>query len=245
VFVDTPGVYKRRTELDRFMVRQALKLVDDVDAVLFMVLAGERNPGVIETQIVDRIAEARKPAILVMNKVDLVRDKPRLLAEIDAWSQRAPFAAIVPISASQGKGVDALMPAVLALLPEGAPLFEDDALTDRSERFFVTELIREQLFLLLRQELPYSTTVVIDAWTERPEKGDTVIDASIVIERESQQKIVVGKGGAMIREVGTIARREVSERLGRPAHLRLRVRVAPDWTTSTEALSKLGYGEDA
>jgi GTP-binding protein Era len=129
------------------------------------------------------------------------------------------------------------------LLPEGVPLYGPDVLTDRTERFLAGELVREQLFLRLKQELPYATAVMVDNWDER-EKGDVVIDASIVVDRESQKAIVVGKGGAMIRDVGMAARKEITELVGKPVHLRLNVRVEEGWTTSPQGLAELGYGEE-
>ena len=130
---------------------------------------------------------------------------------------------------------------LVALLPEGPPLYGPDELTDRTERFLASELIREQLFLRLRQELPYATAVLVENWEERAPQGDVVIDASIVVERDSQKAIVVGKGGQMIRDVGSAAREEITRLLGRPAHLRLHVKVVPDWTTSPQAIGRLGY----
>jgi len=127
-------------------------------------------------------------------------------------------------------------------MPEGAPLYSPDMLTDRTERFLAGELIREQLFGALKQELPYATAVLVDNWEERPERNDVVIDASILVERDSQKLIVVGKGGTMIKEVGSRARHEITEMLGRPAHLRLHVKVAPEWTSSQNTIANAGYG---
>ena len=137
-------------------------------------------------------------------------------------------------------GVVDLVRELLGLLPAGPPLYDEETITDRSERFLAGELIREQLFLRLRNELPYATAVTIDHWEERPQ-GDVVIDATILVERESQKGIVVGKGGQMIRDVGQSSREEITKLLGRPAHLRLHAKVAPDWTTSPESIARLGY----
>jgi GTP-binding protein Era len=127
------------------------------------------------------------------------------------------------------------------MLPEGEPLDGPDMLTDRTERFLAAELVREQLFLRLKQELPYATAVVIESWQERADKGDVVIDALILVERDSQRGIVVGKGGTMIRDVGIAARKEIGTLLDRPVHLKLEVKVVPDWTTSPRELQRLGY----
>jgi GTPase len=253
VFVDTPGVHAARSELNRFMVREALGAIEDVEAALLVVEAPQGPPpasglpanaaplGEPEKRILEHLAEAKKPTILAINKVDQVKDKGALLPLIESWHARGTFAAVVPVSAKRGVGVDGLVRELLSLLPEGPPLYSDDMLTDRTERFLAAELIREQLFMRLRQELPYATAVVIENWGERPDQGDVVIDASIIVERDSQKGIVVGKGGAMIREVGTAARAEITQLIGRPCHLRLHVKVAPDWTTSAEAIARLGY----
>jgi GTP-binding protein Era len=257
VFVDTPGVHASsgKSELNRFMVGEALGALDAVDVVLLVVDATQvvsgpppaaglpplaTPAGQPERRILDVVAEARKPVVLAINKVDKVKDKTRLFPTLEAWSQRAPFAALLPISATRGTGVDALVAEVLRLLPAGPPLYGLDMLTDRTERFLAGELIREQLFLRLRQELPYATAVVIENWEERAQ-GDVVIDAVISVERESQKGIVVGKGGSMIKEVGSAARAEITTLLGRPAHVRIEVKVAPDWTHSTRDLARLGY----
>jgi GTP-binding protein Era len=254
VFVDTPGVHDGgRSELNRFMLREALEAISGVDAVLMVVEAPERPsaaglPGSArplpraEQQILERVKEAGRPVVLAINKVDRLRDKTALLPVLIEWQERAPFAALVPVSAMQGSGLEGVLRELLALLPQGPPLFDADTLTDRSERFLAAELIREQLFLRLRQELPYATAVLIDGWQERAEQGDVVVDATIVVERESQKGIVVGRGGQMIRDVGAAARAEVTQLLGRPAHLRLQVKVAPDWTSSSSSLARLGYG---
>jgi GTP-binding protein Era len=253
VFVDTPGVHHAsRSELNRFMLREAMEAVSEVNAVLMVVEAPERPPAAglpgsarplprAEQQILDRIKEAGRPVVLAINKVDRLRDKRAMLPVLIEWQERAPFAALVPVSALQGSGLEGVLRELLGLLPAGPPLYDEDTLTDRSERFLAAELIREQLFLRLRQELPYATAVLVDDWQERPEQADVVVDATIVVERESQKGIVVGKGGQMIKEIGAAARAEVTRLLGRPAHLRLQVKVAPEWTSSTSSLARLGY----
>ncbi len=153
------------------------------------------------------------------------------------------FSAVVPTSATRQKGLDGILQELLRLLPEGPPLYGPDVLTDRTQRFLAGELVREQLFLRLHQELPYATAVVVENWDERA-KGDVVIDASIVVDRESQKAIVVGKRGAMIRDVGTAARKEIGDLVGKPVHLRLNVRVEEGWTDSLAGLAEAGYHEE-
>jgi GTP-binding protein Era len=239
VFVDTPGVHGATKQLNRFMLGEALGIIPDIDAALLIVDAGTDRPGDAEEKILRALAEARRPVILGINKVDTVKNKEALLPRLERWNQQPGLRALVPISASRGTNVDRLVAELWALLPEGPPLFDADHLTDRTERFLAAELIREQFFLALRQEVPYAIAIVIDEWNERP--TDVVIAASIVVERESQRAIVLGKGGTMIRDVGTRARVAISELLQRPAHIKLTVRIEPDWTTSPEAMAELGY----
>jgi len=239
VFVDTPGVHGATKQLNRFMLGEALGIIPDIDAALLIVDAGTDRPGDAEEKILRALAEARRPVILGINKVDTVKNKEALLPRLERWNQQPGLRALVPISASRGTNVDRLVAELWALLPEGPPIFDADHLTDRTERFLAAELIREQFFLALRQEVPYAIAIVIDEWNERP--ADVVIAASIVVERESQRAIVLGKGGTMIRDVGTRARVAISELLQRPAHIKLTVRIEPDWTTSPEAMAELGY----
>ena len=239
VFVDTPGVHGATKQLNRFMIGEALGIIPDIDAALLIVDAGTDRPGDAEERILRALAEARRPVILGINKVDTVKNKEALLPRLERWNQQPGLRALVPISASRGTNVDRLVNELWALVPEGPPLFDADHLTDRTERFLAAELIREQFFIALRQEVPYAIAVVIDEWNERP--ADVVIAASIVVERESQRAIVLGKGGTMIRDVGTRARVAISELLQRPAHIKLTVRIEPDWTTSPEAMAELGY----
>jgi GTP-binding protein Era len=245
VFVDTPGVHAARNALGHFMLDEALGAVEGVDAALLVVTPPQSAQAVKlapeERRILDLLRQAGKPVVLAINKVDTVKDKPSLFPVLTAWQELASFTALVPVSARRGSGVPGLLAELAKVLPEGPALFSPDMLTDRTERFLAGELIREQLFAALKQELPYATAVVVDNWEERPDRNDVVIDASIVVERDSQKIIVVGKGGAMIRDIGSRARIEVSEMLGRAAHLRLHVKVAPEWTSSSNTLANVGY----
>jgi len=255
VFVDTPGFHQARTALNRFMVDEALAALESVEAVLLVVSleneegeggnlpSGARKTHPLEARLWELCQAAGRPVILALNKVDRLKDKQVLLPLLQANADKTSLAAQVPVSATRGTGIDALIAEILAVLPAGLPLYDPEMLTDRTERFLAGELVREQLFARLRQELPYATAVVVDNWEERP-RGDVVIDATIVVEREAQKAIVVGHHGAMIGEIGQAARLEIAELLGRPAHLRLHVKVAPKWTESEAALSRYGYGKE-
>jgi GTP-binding protein Era len=203
--------------------------------------------------VVQELLRANKPVVLAINKVDLVRDKALILPLIAEWSSLAPFRAVVPISAETGEGVEHLLAELKATLPAGAPLFDSETLTDRSERYLVAERVREQVFQRLRQELPYAVAVTIDSWEERTaaesrrggkRAGDRIgcaIDATIHVEKDNQKKILVGHGGQMIRDIGSSARKEIGELLGCPVHLALFVRVDEEWSTRPNALREMGY----
>jgi GTPase len=241
VFVDTPGVHGAKKELNRFMVNEALGVIPDIDAALLLIDPTTDRPGDAEEAILRGLAEARRPVILGINKADTVKEKGYLLPLLERWSERKDLRALVPLSAKRGTNVDRLVNELFKVLPEGPPLYGEDTLTDRTERFLAAELIREQLFLSLKQEVPYAVAVVVEGWDERQAQGDVVISASIVVERESQRAIVLGKKGTMIRDVGTRARAAISDLIQRPAHLKLHVEVHPDWTTSAEAMARYGY----
>jgi GTP-binding protein Era len=249
VFVDTPGVHGARKGLNRFMVDEAMGVIPDVEAALLVVDidtamqvgAGKGGVGGVEGEILRVLAEARRPVALAINKVDTLKAKSLLLPVLERLAQNEDLRAVVPVSATKGTNVDALVGELWSLLPAGPPLYGPEMLTDRSERFLASELIREQLFLGLRQEIPYAVAVVIEAWEEREAKGDVVISATIVVEREGQRAVILGHKGAMIRELGTRARAAISDLLQRPAHLKLHIKVHPDWTTSPDALARYGY----
>jgi GTP-binding protein Era len=238
VFLDTPGIHAGRGALNRYMVEQAIAALDDVDVVIYLVEAS-RPP---ERFVLERLAGVTRPIILVLNKIDLVKDKNELLPRIEAWTREKRFAEIIPVSAKLGDGIERVLDAVVARLPESAPLFPEDQLTDLPERFLCGELVREQVFLLTHEEVPYSTAVTVDRWQERDGQKDLVIDATIHVERSSQKSILVGRGGRVIKEIGTRARAEMARLLGVPVHLKLFVRVDPDWSRSDASLKQMGYG---
>jgi GTPase len=249
VYVDTPGIHKAKSSLNRYMVDQALAASSEGDVILLLVeaprlaaadLAGF-DPGEGTRAIISRLAEIKRPRLLGINKIDLLVEKAALLPLIDIYRGLLSWDEIVPISAQKGDGVEALEAAVVSRLPEGPALYPEEMLTDRAERFLAAELIREQAYHLLSEELPYSVAVTIEKFEERAEKKDVVIDAVIHVERDSQKRIVIGEGGRMVKEIGTRARAEIGQLLGCPTHLKLFVRVDPEWTRTQTSLRRLGY----
>ncbi len=232
------------------MVGEALAALDDVDAIVLLVECPE--PAILKKGItgldaghkyvVEELKRVGKPAILAVNKVDLVRNKQLLLPFLELWQKSHPFVAMVPISALSGDGVRLLTDEMVKLLPEGPPLFPEEMITDRAERWLGAELIREQVFLLTKQEVPYSVAVTIDEWQER-ERGDVMISATIHVEKEAQKKIVVGQAGRMIREIGSRARAEITKMVACPVHLKLFVRVDEGWTGKPSQLRDLRDAE--
>ena len=244
-FVDTPGIQHGAGALRRFMREEALAAAGETDVALLVVDAADgrgRAPARFEQEDTAPLAAAlrNRPLVIALNKVDRVA-KPDLLPLIAAWVAWAPEAEVVPIAALSGDGVDRLLGAIAARLPESPPLFPEDTLTDRAERFLAAELIREQLFHQLGQELPYATAVVVESFEERPEKKDLLIGAVIVVERDSQKAIVVGKGGQRIKQIGIAARQALGELFECAVHLNLFVKVMPDWSRGDRGLRELGY----
>ncbi len=237
VFVDTPGIHKGRGLLNEFMVKEALASIRDVDGVLYIVEA-DRKISDDDRFIIEGLKGLKCPVILCINKVDKV-NKLRLLPLIEEYSRLYPFKEIVPISALKNDGLTALMDVVAGILPEGPKYFPDDVITDQPERFVAAEIIREKVFLLTREEIPYSVAVTIDSFKEKD--GVIAITATINVERDSQKGIIIGKGGGMLKRIGTEARLDIEKLLGSKIYLELFVRVQEDWTRSPGALKDFGY----
>lgn len=243
VFLDTPGLHKPMRALNKLMVRTAMAALQDVEAVLFMVEASAK--GLAEGQrVAGMLAEAKKPVVLALNKIDLVRDKAALLPMLERVAGWAEWAAIVPLSAAKGDGAAAVLRELAGLLPQGPAIFPEDMITDLSERFLVSELIREKVFALTNQELPYSTAVTIDEFIEpQNQRGVVAITATIHVERQGQKGILIGKGGGMLKKIGASARLDIETMLGQKVYLDLFVRVEPKWSSQAHGLRKLGYEE--
>lgn len=241
VFIDTPGIHKPMHRMNRRMVETATDTLREVDVVVLVVDATTR-PGAGDRFVLDLVQRAKTRAILALNKVDRVR-KPDLLPIIEHYAREADFAAVVPVSATTGDGVERLEQEIVAALPEGEPLYPDDYLTDQTERTLAAELIREKVLHHTRDELPYTTGVVIEQFNESPGAGGlTRIHAAILVESDSQKPIVVGRGGAMIKRIGTEARRDLEEMLGGRVFLDLHVKVRGDWRDDERILDEMGLG---
>jgi len=238
VFIDTPGIHQARSRLNRSMMEAALSSVKGVDAVLLMVDASHLSGG-RDDLVMEVLGQVEVPVILVVNKIDLV-EKERLLQGIAAYAGLHPFREIVPISATTGDGVELLVDLVAGLLPVGVPYFPDDILTDLPERFVVAEMIREKVFRLTRDEIPYSVAVTVESFKERPD-GLVSIAANILVEKDSQKGIIIGRKGDMLKRIGTQARKDIERLLDARVFLELFVKVSRDWREDRRMLKELGY----
>jgi len=238
VFVDTPGVHKPTHRLNVRMVDIALESMREVD-VLALIVDASVKPGTGDRYLLELVKGTTQPAILVLNKVDLVA-KNKLLPLIDHYRQAHPFVEIVPASAVDGTNVDLLETLFLRYLPEGEPLYPPDYLTDQTERFFVAEIVREQVLQLTHDELPFSTAVVVDKFDEAADEGKRVdLYCTILVDRESQKPIVIGKGGSMIKQIGTAARVELEDYLEKHVYLDLHVKVKSEWRDDERLLEEI------
>ena len=239
IFLDTPGIHQRRSELNQRMVRTAIASGRDADVLLFLI---EANSPLLEKdqQMIESLRGSRGIPFLVINKMDLVRRKS-LLPIMDQYQKLHPFKEIIPISAMTGEGIDILLDEILKVLPESPPYYPEDMVTDQTERFWVSEIIREKVIHQSYQEIPYSTAVTIEEFKEHSEKNLVVIKATIHVERDSQKKILIGKGGQTLKKIGEVARKETEAFLGTRVFLELWVKVEKNWTRDPHALNRLGY----
>jgi len=239
VFMDTPGIHKPMHKMNEVMVKTALQTYKEVDVILMLVEATEL-PGGGDRFIIDTLADVKTPVFLLINKVDLIK-KDALLPLIQACSKLYNFAEIIPVSALKND-LGGLIDAILKRLPQGPKYFPDDQLTDQPERFIVSEMIREKVFELTKEEIPYSSAVVIEEMKEEPEI--THIHAVIYVERDSQKGILIGKGGGMLKEIGTLARRDAEKLLGTKIFLKLLVKVKKGWREDERQLKNFGILQD-
>jgi len=244
--LDTPGLHSARGGLNARMVQEALQTLNDADAALFMIEAGSPAIDSATRKAIDQVKAVEKPTLLVINKIDAM-PRAQLLPLIDRWRGEHAWTEVYPLSALTGENVDGLLDALVRYLPEGPPLFPDDVWTDVPERELAAELVREQILRQTEQEVPYSAAVVVEEFDESERevgpRGLTRISATVFVERDSQKAILIGRGGARLKEIGTKAREQIEKLLGCKVFLQLHVKVEKDWTQSSRGLRRAGYPE--
>lgn len=238
ILIDTPGVHKPDTRLNQRMMQEVREGLEGSDLILLIVDATERfGPG--DKYVLDMVKKSKTPAFLLLNKIDLIKQKDRLLAIIEHWRQLHEFAEIIPISARKKDNLDDVLDAVVKQLPDGPPYFPSDQITDQPLRFLVAELIREQVLLDTAEEIPYASTVLVERYEE---EGKLVrIAAAIYCERESQKPILIGRGGQMLKKIGTGARLQIERMLDKKVFLELFVKVKPGWRESKQFVDELDW----
>lgn len=243
LLLDTPGYHKAEGPLNKFMVEQSRAAINDADVIAYVIEArgdGKITPG--NEPLLELLEKIEKPVVLLINKIDTIEDKKKLFLLADAYRERLGknLAAMVPISAMRKRGFDEAVQELAQLLPAGERLFDEDELTDQSERALAAEFIREKVMLETKQELPYATAVTIDLFEDQRPKIVRIM-ATIHVEKDSQKGIVIGRGGQRLKEIGTRARKDIEHVLGSKVFLELNVRVTEDWTTSPRGLELVGY----
>ncbi|MFB1099030.1 MULTISPECIES: GTPase Era [Terribacillus] len=243
IFIDTPGIHKPKHKLGDFMVKTAENTMNEVDAVMFMVNA-EEGYGRGDQFILERLQKVNNPVFLVLNKIDKVHPD-KLLELIELYKDKLDFTEIVPISALEGNNTAHLLETLKGYLPEGPQYYPEDQVTDHPERFVISELIREKVLHLTREEIPHSIAVVIEAIENRHSTTEKVfIQATIITERKSQKGIIIGKQGSMLKQVGKLARRDIEMLLGSKVFLELWVKVQPDWRNKQAQLNDYGFSRE-
>lgn len=238
IFLDTPGILRPKYQLHKWMVKAAYAAIQDADLILYLIDVTQTSPQV-EEEILDAIHQVNQKTILVINKIDRIA-RLNLLPIIDNYSRKFPFVESVPISALNQDGIERLKDLILGYLPSGPQYFPPDQISDLPQRFFIAETIREQIFLQTKQEVPYSTSVVVEEFIERNKKK-WYIRAVVYVERPSQRGVLVGKQGQMIKRIGQLARTDIEQFLARSVFLELHVLVKPDWRNDLRKMQDLGY----
>ncbi|NLR08574.1 MULTISPECIES: GTPase Era [Lactobacillaceae] len=241
VFIDTPGVHKPKSKLGDYMVQSAMSALNEVDAVLFMINAAEKR-GAGDNFIIDRLKGIKAPVYLLINKIDQIHPDD-LLSVMDQYKTALPWKAVYPISALEGNNVDDFLSDLVDEMPHGPQYYPEDQVTDHPERFVVSELIREKIFMLTREEVPHSVAVEIESMKQKDE-DHVHIEATIIVERPTQKGIMIGKGGSMLKKIGTMARRDIEHLLGSKVYLQLWVKVQPNWRDKATLLKSYGYRKD-
>jgi len=239
VFVDTPGIFRPKGKLNTAIVGTAVSALADVDVILLVIDVVKPRKDA-EHVTIEHLKHHNKPVVLALNKIDRIK-KHKLLEMIDTWQRLYPFERVVPISALEAIQTEDLMVELEALLPEGGPLFPEEMLTDAPERFLAAEMIREKVFRLTGQEIPYATAVTIDTFKEKKEGSVIHIQATIHVERDSQKGIIIGKQGAMLKQIGQESRQDIEQMTGARVFLELFVRVQKNWSSDDRRLSEFGY----
>ena len=239
IFLDTPGVHTAKGELNTRIVEVALTTLAEVDLVLVLVDLERPDPE-SETLLLDRIKALKRPGIVALNKTDRVR-KPAIMEAAAHWDATRVFEEVVPICAKTGAQVDLLVTAMARYLPAGPPLYPEESLTDQSVRFIAAEMIREKVFRLTGEEIPYATAVTVEQFAEKPDGSLVTIHASIHVERDSQKGIIIGRQGSKLKRIGSDARLEIERMLGTKVFLKLFVRVQKNWSQDTKVLRRFGY----
>lgn len=240
IFIDTPGMHKPKSKLGEYMVNIARNTLNEVDIVLFLVEANDLEPGPGDLFIMEQLKSVKTPVFLIINKIDLVK-KEHLFNVIENYTKLMNFAEVIPVSALNGEGTDIVMKEIREYLPEGPKYFPDEMITDQPEKMIAAELIREKILELVQDEVPHGTGVEIISFKEREEKNLVDIEANIYCEKETHKSILIGKGGIMLKNIGTLARKEIENILGIRVYLKLWVKVKKDWRNNEYMLKMLGY----
>ena len=243
IFIDTPGLHEPRNNLDKYMLRSINESVAGVDACLLVVEA-EGSISEEEKRLAEKFRALGLPAILAINKIDTVPDKTRLASRIADLAKLYDFDSVIPCSAQTGSGIDILKKELKDVAPEGEHMFDNDTLTDQPERVLAGEMIREKLLRLLSREVPHGTAVEIEKMRDRPDGSIMDIEATIHCEKESHKGIIIGRGGAMLKKIGSYAREDLEKFLETKINLKLWVKVTPDWRNKTGGLKRFGYVEE-
>ena len=238
IFLDTPGMHKPKTAMNRAMVQTTRETIKSVD-VLLMLIEANTDVHPHDLFLIESLAQVKTPVFLIINKIDII-EKNILLPLIDKFRNLYNYREIFPISALKGEGIDDLLNALIATLPEGPKYYPDDIITDTTERFIAAEFIREKITLFTKQEVPYSTAVEVDLFKEDDENNLILINATINVEKESQKAIMIGKKGTMLKKIGTQARMEMEKLFGAKVYLELFVKVRKEWTSSDKMLEEFG-----
>ncbi|WP_125714126.1 GTPase Era [Companilactobacillus kedongensis] len=239
IFLDTPGIHKPHNGLDQYMDKAAISALREVDAVLFMTEAGQSaGPG--DKFIIDELKKVKAPVFLILNKIDLI-NPDEMAPQINEYKDLMDFSEVIPISATNGNNVEDLIDSLTKALPLGPQYYDDDQITDHPEYFIVGELIREKILQDTHDEIPHSVAVIVDSMNQRSERGKLQVEATIYVERDTQKKIVIGKGASMLKNIGIGSRIKIEHLLGEKINLKLWVKVKKNWRDDALFLSRAGY----